>query len=238
MQQPIIYCVCITGKEASRHNFMKVAYLNFIRQTYERKHLLIINHGKTRFQTSTQTNLSEVMIEKQDFTLGDLRNFALDLIPYEALWTVWDDDDWRHEQYLEFLYLNFMKHKPDALFIQNRLEYNLNTKFTYKSSFSNGIPFMFARKTELIRYLSKHWLEDENLQKDLHKHGKTYVVVDNDPRLYIRLIHETNTSMYVDKDKDNIVTYRDVSPYHEYNVTAEEKQYVEKIIAIYFRGKK
>lgn len=228
----------ITGKDEDRYKFVEIAILNFRQQTHPNKHLIIINHGNKDIKKipnlKLDNDITQVMFDKDKFTLGDMRNFSLELIPYGSLWIIWDDDDWRHSRYLELLHKNMVKYDADAVFFQNRIDYNMNNKFAYRCKFNNGMPFVLSKKVELIQYLAKDSLEDIRLYNDYELFGKKIHIVNNDPRWYIRMIHGKNTSLYVDKDKKQIVNYSSESLYHEFDVTKKEKEYVDKIVKTYF----
>lgn len=235
---PSIYCVMMTGKDDDRYKFVSIALENFFQQTYPNKKMVVINHGnKSIFDVNQEwrtKDVHEIMFDKTYMTLGDMRNFAVDMIPFGAIWTVWDDDDWRHNKYIEVLYKALSKARADVVFIKNRLDYNINNKFVYRCKFDLGMPFFLAKKTEVVRYLSKDSLEDIRLHNDFELHDKRITMIDNDPRLYIRLLHGKNTSLYVDDQKSQIVHYSDESHYHEYDATVRERDYAQKIIETYF----
>ncbi len=232
-ETPPIYCVMMTGKNEDRYKFVDIAVKNFNQQTYTNKFLVIINHGHRSLNLS-QDNIFEVMFDKRYLTLGDMRNYSIDLIPFDALWTIWDDDDWRHSKYLEILYKTLQKTKSDVVFIKNRLDFNMNNNFVYRCKFDKGMPFFLAKKTEVVRYLPKDSLEDIRLFNDFELNEKKIHLLDNDPRLYIRTLHITNTSLYVDNSKNSIIRYGPESKYHEYDAVEKEKQYATKIINTYF----
>lgn len=233
---PDIYCIMITGKNEDRYKYVEIALRNFNMQTYSNKHLIIINHGQRSCIARTFTNVTEVMFDKTNFTLGDMRNYSLDLVPLNAIWTIWDDDDWRHPKYLEMLYQHMSSKKADALFFQNRLDINLRNGFVYRAKFEKGMPFVMAKKCELIQYLPKESLEDIRLHNDFELYEKKITVIANNPRWYIRTIHGNNTSLYVDNGKKEIVHYSPESLYHEFDATLGEKSYADKIIETYFRN--
>ena len=81
-------------------------------------------------------------------------------------------------------------------------------------------------------------MEDIRLHNDFELYHKSIVIINNDPRWYIRTIHGQNTSLYVDNKKSAIINYSDESMYHEFDATKKEKGYVEKIIEIYYNGKR
>lgn len=230
---PSIYCVMMTGKNEDRYKFVDIAIENFNQQTYVNKFMIIINHG-TR-SLDLPSNITEVMFDKRFLTLGDMRNYSIDLIPQNALWTIWDDDDWRHDKYLELLYKKLLESKADVVFLKNRLDYNMNNNFVYRCKFDKGMPFFLAKKTEVIRYLAKDSLEDIRLYNDFELYNKKIYLMDNDPRLYIRTLHIANTSLYVDNTKNEIVNYSSESNYHEYDAIEREKEYAKKIIDAYFQ---
>lgn len=234
---PPIYCVMMTGKNEERYKFVNIATTNFNQQTYPNKRLIIINHGhRSAFLHEVPKDIEEVMFDKSYMTLGDMRNFALDLVPFQALWTIWDDDDYRHSKYLELLYKTMNKHKSDVVFIKNRIDYNFLNQFSYRCKFDKGMPFFLAKKTEVVRYLSKDSLEDIRLFNDFELRNKKISLIDNDPRLYLRTLHGKNTSLYVNNQKGTIVIYSNESQYHEYDTTQKEKEYVKKIIETYFNS--
>lgn len=232
---PPIYCIMITGKNEDRYKFVDIAVRNFNEQTYENKYLLIINHGSKSLEEIVDDRIIEVRFNKTErLTLGDMRNYALDLVPLDALWTIWDDDDWRHSRYIELMYKNMKDHKADVVFIKNRLEYNLSNGFVYRARFEKGMPFVLAKKNEVIRYLQKDSLEDIRLLNDFELHSKKIYLISNDPRWYIRTLHGQNTSLYVDGNKSAIIQYGEGSSYQEFDATSGERAYTQKIIERYF----
>ena len=231
----MIYCILITGKNEDRYKFVNIAIKNFNQQTHPNKHLIIINHGNKDLTYLESNNVTHIIFDKlNEFTLGDMRNFSLEMIPYGALWTIWDDDDWRHSKYLELLYSNMINHKADVVFFKNRIDFNINNNFAYRSKFDNGMPFILSKKIETIQYLSKDSLEDIRLYNDYELFSRKIHIINNDPRWYIRTIHGKNTSLYVDYEKNSIVNYSPESLYHEFDVTPKERAYAQKIIDIHF----
>lgn len=232
---PPIYCVMMTGKNEDRYKFVDIAVKNFNQQTYENKFMIIINHGHRSVNVKNK-NILEVMFDRRFLTLGDMRNFSIDLVPLDSLWTIWDDDDWRHSKYLDILYKKLIESKSDVVFLKNRLDFNMNNGFVYRCKFDKGMPFFLAKKTEVVRYLPKDSLEDIRLHNDFELNNKKIVLLDNDPRLYIRTLHITNTSLYVDNSKNTIVNYSDESKYHEYEALDREKTYATEIIKNNFKA--
>jgi len=225
-----------TGKDLDRYKFVDIALRNFEEQTYENKYLIVINHGTKSLKSIEKENVTELHFNKDKMTLGDMRNYALEMVPLHAYWTIWDDDDWRHKRYLELLYKNLADHKADVVFFKNRIDYNIRNGFAYRSRFEKGMPFVLAKKCDVIRYLPKNSLEDIRLLNDFELYGKKAHLITNDPRWYIRTIHDTNTSLFVDNQRKEIVHYSPESTYHEFEITPKEKEYAQKIIETYFRN--
>jgi hypothetical protein len=223
----------ITGKDENRYKFIDISVVNFKKQTYKNKKLLIINHGN-KILNIDDKDIIEININNSFITLGDMRNYALTLVPYNSLWITWDDDDWRSDNYLEILYNELYNGNYDAVFIKNRIDYNLNNLFSYECSFKNGMPIFLSKKIENITYLSLNSLEDVNLYNDFKKKNKKIKIIDNDPKMYIRTLHTNNTSLYVDNSKKDIINYSNESNYKEFIIKKSNKGYADIIINQYF----
>ena len=199
---PCIYCITITGKDSQRACFADEAIANFVEQDYPNKRLIIINHGNVPVLKDNPHNIFEFQVPKENNTLGDLRNIALQLVPIDALWTVWDDDDYRIPSYMSLLYGQMQKNKSDVVVFTKRIECNLETDFVWEMQLKTGFVFVLAKQDLRIKYLSKDSMEDVNLLTDFLKLDKQISVwVDNPSTMYIRLTHQNNTSLYVDKNK-------------------------------------
>jgi hypothetical protein len=235
---PTIYCILITGKNEERYKFIPIAIENFNIQTYPNKKLLIINHGKKQlFQKQNSENIIEIMFNKtKNFTLGDMRNYSISMVPYNGIFCIFDDDDYRHPKFIELLYKQMVAKNADVVFFKNRIDYNINNKFAYRSKFNKGMPFILAKNINNIKYLSKESLEDIRLYLDYDIHNKKIHIINNDPRWYIRLIHGTNTSLFVDNDRKEIINYSDDSNYHEFDLTQKERDFSDTIISKYFKS--
>jgi hypothetical protein len=249
MDLPDIYCIMITNK--SRERFINVAINNFLLQTYKKKKLVILNHSND-FEVLSQerkdllgidkvgTDVNELHIDRDShhFSLGALRNLALDLfVPDESVWTTFDDDDWRSPSYVTDLYRQMSNNNLDLVFLKNRLEHNMNNGYTFKSQFSNGRAFFLAKKYEKIRnlYDDVDALEDTQIAVKYRNYGKNKIgTFNNDASLYIRMIHSNNTSIYVHPEKKEIINYAPTNDYHEHEASTKEKEFVNKIIDAYF----
>lgn len=232
---PCVYAIMITGKDQKRVMFSRfIGLKNFNMQTYKNKKLIIINHGDIPVMTQKQDNVYEIKINKRNMTLGDLRNFSLTLIPLNAISLTFDDDDWRVPTYIEFMLDTLLKTKSTAVFMKNRLEYNLTNGFSYRSFFDYGSTHMMCIKLEKLQYLSKDTLEDIQLQSDLKSFNKKYTAIDNDPKMYLRIIHENNTSPNAAETKNSLIKVSDDSYYKEFDIDVDNKAYIDKIIRDYY----
>jgi predicted Rdx family selenoprotein len=185
--------------------------------------------------TQWEQNVFEVNVNKESngLTLGDLRNMSLELVGHDSYWMVWDDDDYRDPKLLSQMMKKAIDNNAICVAMTNRFEYNVNTNFVWKSAKKNGFPHVLAKFDRRVRYMSKNTMEDVNIIADYAKIGKT-VMFDNTHNLYIRIVHSTNTSLYVDYNKADIVNYdRQKSPYIEAKANSEEQNKVRKIISNY-----
>ena len=223
-----IYCVMVTGKDTTRWNFAKIAIRNFEKQTYNNKKLIIINEG--REIKPNNRNILELVItnrKEKNMTLGDLRNLAFEFIPENAIWTLWDDDDWRSNNYLSYLYSHLENN--EYIFFTKRIEHNLNTKFTWLMELKSGFVIMFGRKKWNLIYDSKDFNEDIPLKHKIKTEMK-YKVIENDPKIYIRMVHKTNTSVIANKNKMSLKYTNDNRSYFEYKASTHILDYVKSII--------
>lgn len=228
-----IYCLMITGKDNERYKFAKRAILNFNIQTYQNKKLIIINHGSYKLIKNSD-NIQEYMIDKTNKTLGDLRNISLSFVPSGEIWTTWDDDDWRHPEYLSLLYKELKRSGLSMLMIKNRLEYNIQNKFCWQSSMKSGFYWYFCYKNNNQKYDSLDTFEDGIIKKTLLKNKIPYHIYNNDPKLYIRYVHNNNTSLFVNPHKYKINNYPKTNDFSEFSITEENKNYLLKIINLYY----
>ena len=228
-----IYCVMITGKNDSRQYFAELAIKNFKLQSYPNKKLVIINESEPL--NVHDDNIFEKVItskQRESLTLGDMRNMAFEYIPEDAIWTTWDDDDWRSNDYLQYLF-DELKHF-DYVFFTKRVEHNINTSFTWIMELKSGFVIMFGRKREFAKYDSKEYNEDIMLKKTISKHLKSNVI-DNDPMIYIRFTHKDNTSTLVKRNKIDVKDTSSNKVYFESPANEMQTAYVEAIVNKHLR---
>jgi hypothetical protein len=224
----------ITGKDDQRIEYANLSVTNFLEQSYNHKKLIIVNHHHSLDVLKDKpfsSDILEVKVKKEGKTLGDLRNIALQLIGYCDVWTIWDDDDYRSPDYLQYL-ISYRKQKQDIIVLKNRVEFNLETNTSWVAKRDIGFATFLGPYDLRVQYLKKDTMEDVNMLKDYKHLGYNIKIVDNDPLLYLRLVHSNNTSLYVNKHKDYILTGNGV--YSERPTKIEEKIYIREIMLRYY----
>jgi hypothetical protein len=223
-----LYCLMITGKDDNRYNFARTSILNFQLQDYPDKYLIIVNHGTTPLINTPVDHINEYMISKEDKTLGDLRNISLSYVPNNAIWTTWDDDDWRHTTYLSKLYTELITRKVKFIMIKNRISYNILTKFSWSESVLRGCCCTyFSYKSNNLLYDRLNTNEDGIIKTDIKKRQIPMFIINNNHDLYIRIVHANNTSRFVNKAKNSL------NP-GQRNLTYEQHKYLYNILEQYY----
>jgi hypothetical protein len=233
MNYPPVYALMVTNSD-KRLDFARfVGIRNFKEQDYNNKFLIIVNHGKTKILNQQTHNIFELMIDRNNLSLGDLRNISLELVPLNSVFTIWDDDDIRKTNYISLLIDQLIKNNATAVFIQNRIEYILSNSYSYVHTFINGTTHVMMWKLDKFRYLDLDTLEDVHIQDYLKQINKKFIIINNKPTLYIRIQHNNNTSPFATGDRTSIVTNNPFSFYKEYSIDDNDKLYVDNIIKNY-----
>lgn len=236
-----VYCIMVTNRVA----FARVAIENFKRQSYPDKKLIIVNTSDQALQTTDANHLMKVdrsileiqTVRHKHTTLGSLRNMALSLVPFMSIWTTWDDDDWRSDDYLSSLYYALTRDRAKRYLVyMNRLEWNTNTDLVYRVSMENGTFVYFVYKDDVMPdFDNSDTREDESIMRYIRYNtdaDKRTTILDNDPTLYVRLVHGRNTSEFVDPDKRQIDT-QSHGGYVESEATREDLKYVDGVKKYY-----
>jgi hypothetical protein len=199
------------------------------------KHLIILNQSKESLLSKDYENILEVFIDTK-MTLGMLRNISLQFVPPNVVWTTWDDDDWRHETFLNTMMNFFMKDQNlEFLMFQNRLECNIQSMFMFESTIKSGTLIFFAKQNPNLIYDDVNVLEDK-IMKTYALENMKYVIVNNDPKMYLRIIHTHNTSIYVDPKKTNTKNNAKAINYFEHKISNVNKQYVKNLISTQYKN--
>ena len=199
MTSPLrVLAVCVTGKTLWHVNKMLPgAIACFDRQNYFAKHLLLVTNTPTAQQIigGRQTQLHCLPA----WSLGRLRNAALEWAETSDsspdLLIQWDDDDHYHPDRIGrqvAAYIN--SSSAGAVTLQRQIRYDMqtNTACLYDGGEVWGIHGTILHELDpKIRYPDLCRGEDTAF---LRRWRERLVVLDNDPRLYIRFSHGRNTS--------------------------------------------
>lgn len=228
-----VYCLMLTGHIESRRPYALNSIRNFKDQTYTNKHLIIINQSKKKLLTHPYHNILEVYVNNENKNLGELRNISLQFVPPKSIWTTWDDDDWRNSKYISIMIQEMYRYNVDFLMFQNRVEYNINNNFLFISQLKSGFMTFFCVQNPFIKFEHISTLEDVKVKEYALK-NLSYYIIDNNPLLYIRLIHNSNTSKYVDPKKSKLTNTYKNKIYFEKELTKNENTFVNNIISKYY----
>lgn len=233
--KPSIYCVMVTGFNDARVRFAKASLENFFQQSYVNKKIIIINQSnETIFSKEKHNpNVIEMMVKRT--ALGILRNIALELVPPNAIWTTWDDDDWRASKYLETLETHLSRDPmKKVLMYTNRLEHNVLTNFTWRVKIPSGSYIFFMYNNPSIRYDNVANKEDVIIKKTISETNHQTVIFNNpDYAMYVRFVHGNNTSVYVNETKNNLMKYKNNSVI-ETKATINDKKYVNIVKQMFY----
>lgn len=230
---PTVYGIMITGKDDDRIAIASVSCRNFFEQDYTgTKRLIIINHHTSSVQAHSNKDVVQIFVDRKKNSLGAMRNIALELVPTNALWTTWDDDDYRSPDYLWKLYRCMNNNNAAAATFINRYEFNSNTDTAWRMTLQSGFVTMLCKKIPGYYYLNKDSLEDINLKDFYSRQSGGIAIYKNKPDelMYIRLIHKNNTSLYVEPNKVAPANTSSKSDYMESHITEQEKQYISQLM--------
>jgi hypothetical protein len=177
--------------------------------------------------TQPTRNVREIMFDKSNGrTLGDMRNLSLDMVPEHAIWTTWDDDDYRHPTYLSKLHGCMKRANADAVFHTRRYEYNYLTGFSWGFRNDDGFWIVFTKKKGTVRYAESDVNEDIDIRQQVQRASANYFVWTNPPHIYIRTIHGANTSPTLNKNKTSLDSSQDFA------LTSAEHDYIKRALAV------
>lgn len=181
----------ITGKDEFHKELAIASIESFKRQTYPNKKLIIINDGGYSLNSYLDKRMTECRLYKKH-KLGTLRNYALLLVPKNALWIQWDDDDYHHPLAMEAQY-NILKEKGvDLVLLKNQVRYYFPKNHGHIASCKNGHAGTPLARKKTVTYPQTAKGEDYFFFKQFARNYSTYVW-DNPAHLYLRFYHGHNT---------------------------------------------
>jgi len=205
MTTPHVTAVCVTGK-TRRHieYWLPRAQECFIQQTYpvERCHLhLVVSCGKEDVAWMARAhNMSSLTLAPgSGKSLGDLRNLGLSRVRIASFYydnntmgLQWDDDDWCHRDRIA-AQVAASQNGTMAVTLQRQIRYDVDTDcaYVYNGYTRWGIHGTILHPATKHRYPDKAKGEDTDFL--MHWRDRL-VVLDNDPRLYVRFSHGDSTS--------------------------------------------
>ena len=187
-----VYGVMVTGCDVLRKAFAEVAIKSFFEQSYPEKELVIVHSGEQMYD---QEGITEVIVE-QGLSLGEMRNRALKVIPENAVWTVWDDDDWKHPKLLAEQYSFIVKEGLDGCILKGMTYWSARDRFVVhaaKHHLDYKVSTIMCRNKKDITYPPLNCGEDGAFFK---AYGEKYKLKmwDNEPHYHLKIVHHHNTS--------------------------------------------
>ena len=224
-----VHCLMITRNLPERRAYIDASVRNFHEQTLARKHLVIVNQSDTRVSAPSDAVTELMLPSDHTLSLGQLRNMSLEFVPIGGVWTTWDDDDWRHNTYLETLLHALVRQRADVVTIGDRIEYNAMTRFAHVATLTTGFMTFLAVHHPQLRYGDADTLEDVPLKKYATSRLR-FRALRLPPTMYVRFSHGNNTSPYVNRNKRGLRdTHRNVA-YFERSLTRSERTYLSNTL--------
>jgi hypothetical protein len=222
----------LTGKKGRPVQFPYLAAKCFHNQTYENKHLVLINHGEERLNIP---GVSEFMITREKrlqkvdvplcVTMGEMRQFGVNVIKRmdsDAIITIWDDDDWYEPSYIT----SVMEHWKDGHMInwKQQIVHDLRSNTTWRKNYKRvgvyGQVTFPANCTHQYFPINKN--EDVTFKKKF-QHAGQLITFENDPCFYLRVVHGTNFW-----GSDAIMEGRN-DPDCSYNLLPDQIEFVNRV---------
>lgn len=188
----LVSCLMVTGSRPKR---ARLAIECFLRQTYERRELVIVDDGTSDELADHVARLADqrihmVRLPSDDLSLGQLRNIAVDHAQGDVV-CQWDDDDLSDPARLTEQAGLLLELDLDACFLERWTmvwtdgpRVGIGTRRLWEGS-------MVARRTSLPRYPDLRRGEDSPVAEELATKGR--VALLDRPDLYIYLVHGANT---------------------------------------------
>ncbi len=189
-----IYAMMVTGKSSERAALAQASLKSFVLQRYPNRALVLVNDGDFDLDLSELPSDRVTSIRPTGRrTLGELRNLGLEAVPEDALWTYWDDDDWRHPRLLEVQRQVLAKLEVQACLLTQQIKYDLRNDVAYVDSHPGGFAgTLLAFKHANWRFPHDAAGEDSAYCDQLKREWRWFPWV-NPPHFMIRFFHGANT---------------------------------------------
>lgn len=175
-----------------RRALSQIAIECFLQQTHPQRQLVIVNHSDEPFGLDDR-RIKELLVQRPP-TLGELRNIGLDAADGDLIVT-WDDDDWHAPERIA-VQVDGWRATGGAVILGCYLACDVLTGEAYVRSCRHyscggccGV-ILFPRTD--FRYPPLDKGEDTEFAKSFAGIGRL-TVLENDPLLYFRTYHGTNT---------------------------------------------
>lgn len=196
---PLISCLCITRCKV---RYLQRAIRCFQAQSYPNRELLILYEDDDHPTREYIGGISDPRISKVEvsaspkLTLGRLRNLAIEKCRGEYF-CQWDDDDWFHQNRLEFQMLVIQESRMPASIMMHWLVYEVMQGQAYVSNRRPWEGSLLCKKSligEEMNYDDLVKGEDTSLIERLFSGSLVFPIIM--PKLYIYVYHGENTWEY------------------------------------------
>ena len=183
--RPLVSCLTVT--QAGRKDLLHAAVRQFEQQAYIPRELVIVTNAPQELPAFNNSAINVYPYPKGVQTLGDLRNLSVQRAQ-GALLAIWDDDDWRHPDYLA-AQVACLGDWPLVMLQQIRLRCACGINVL--SSQRAWECTMVVRQPVMIPYNSMDLREDTRLLRDLRVRGHI-PGFNNQNNLYVKQFHNNN----------------------------------------------
>ena len=189
-----VFALLVTGKDAAREPMARGAVVSFLNQDYGNRFLVVVDDGERPLDLSAVPAERRLLIRPPGRRpLGELRNLGLDAIPADALWTYWDDDDWRHPAQMTAQRRVLDTLGVPACLLTRQVKYSLPHDVAYVDRHPGGFAgTLMSRKHPTLRFPPWAAAED-SAYLDALKQDWSWYPWDNPPHLMLRFFHGANT---------------------------------------------
>ena len=140
---------------ADRQAMTTRAVRSFLSQTYARKDLLIWDTGKVPYdlpEALAQTNITVLHTNRENRTIGQMRNDFIQATPHADIYAHFDSDDWSHPSRLSQM-VEQLSGSASVVGYSNMVFWNRSTEeaFVYygENGYLIGTSLVYWRKTAL-----------------------------------------------------------------------------------------